>query len=274
MYVVSCRKGFESNVFFAKTNLYRNYTNPASHTDFQDIELQQILDAAKNKHVCVLVHGFNNPIENVAKSYWELVKGLDQPGLNGPTGYGLIVGFTWPGSRTPAGYFGAVPKANRSGPKLRELINSLRTVALTVDVQTHSLGARVALQALRDPSQTFVDNLMLTAPAVDNNILEPKETFFDSCSSCNRLFVYFSKKDPVLKGGFWIGDVLDGIHAALGLRGPRRKDVTLDKTPSVYVVDCSARVNTHGGYRNTPEYYTHWKELMSGAPMSRYDELS
>lgn len=274
MYVVSCRKGFDSNILFGKTNQCRNYTNPGSHTEFQDIDLDAVLKAATNKHICVLVHGFNNPIENVTKSYWELVVGLDQQGLAAPEGYGLVVGFTWPGSRTPAGYFGAVPKANKSAPFLRDLLNALRTVALSVDVQTHSLGARVALKALADPNKTFVDNLMLAAPAVDNNILEPGETFFGSVVSCNRCFVYHSKRDPVLKTGFWIGDVLDGVHPALGLKGPRSKTTTLEKTPNVYVVDCSARVDSHGGYRKTPQYYAHWKSVLAGGPMSRYDELS
>lgn len=274
MYVVSCRRDFSANILFAKESQYRNYTNPGSHTQFKDVGLETILKAAANKHVCVLVHGFNNPIENVTKSYWELVKGLDEEGLSGPTGYGLIVGFTWPGSRTALGYFGAVPKATRSAPFLRDLLNALRGTALSVDVQTHSLGARVALKALADPKKTFVDNLMLTAPAVDNDILEPGKTFFDSVSSCNRCFAYYSKKDPVLKGGFWIGDVLDGVHAALGLKGPRNKKITLDKTPNVYAVDCTARVTTHGGYRQTSRYYGHWKDVLSGAPMSRYDELS
>lgn len=274
MYVVSCRRDFESNVFLSKTNQYRNYTNPGTHTAFQDVTQESILAAAANKHVCVLVHGFNNPIENVTKSYWELVSGLDQPGLNGPGNYGLVVGFAWPGSKTAFGYFGAVPKATRSAPFLRELVNALRTAALSVDVQTHSLGARVALKALADPKKTFVDNLMLTAPAIDNNILEPGETFSDSLPSCNRCFVYHSKKDPVLKGGFWIGDVLDGIHGALGLKGPRNKTITLEQTPNAYVVDCTARVSSHGGYRKTATYFDHWKEVLSGAPMSRYGELS
>jgi hypothetical protein len=109
---------------------------------------------------------------------------------------------------------------------------------------------------------------------VDNHLLEPGKTFFDSVTGCNRCFVYHSKKDPVLKGGFWIGDVLDGSHAALGLRGPRNKAITLAKTPNVYVVDCAARVDCHGGYRKSSQYYEHWKEVLSGAPMSRYDELS
>jgi len=274
MYVVSCRRDFESNIHFSKVPLYRNYTNPASHKEFQEITIDPILAAATGKHVCLLVHGFNNPIENVAKSYWALVSGLDKPGLNGVGGYGLVVGFTWPGSRTGIGYFGAPRKADKAASDFLDLINALRAVAMTVDVQTHSLGARVALRALEKPGKTFVSNLMMAAPAVDDNILEPRESFFDSTISCERCIVYHSKEDSVLKT-FPIPDAFDGIHGALGRKGPRRKAITLEKTPNVYVVDCTARVKKeHGGYRKTPQYFEHWKVVLSGAPLNRYDALT
>lgn len=273
MYMVSCRKDFSSNLSFADANQYRNYSNPANPNTFNDIDLQTILDAAKGKHVLVMVHGFNNPIENVLPAYWDLVKGLNDEGLMGPGQYGLIVGFTWPGNKFGIGYFGAVPKANKSGGYLRDFIADLQGAALSVDVQTHSLGARVALKALSDPKKAFVDNLMLTASAVDNNKLEPDKDFFKSLIAVNRCFSYHSTKDPVLGGAFWIGDILDGIHPALGLKGPRSKPITLAQTPNLYVVDCSARINTHGGYRMSKQYYDHWKLVLAGGPMNRYDEL-
>jgi esterase/lipase superfamily enzyme len=274
MYMVSCRKGFDSNLLFSAENQYRNYTNPSSPTTFQDVTESQILEQAKDTHVLVLVHGFNNPIENVLKSYWELTKGLADEGLTGVGQYGLIVGFTWPGARFGIGYFGALGTANKSGPRLRDFIADLQGVAHSVDLQTHSLGARVALKALVDPKKAFVDNLMLTAAAIDNHLLEPDQAFFKATSAVNRCFTYHSTHDPVLGGGFWIGDILDGIHAALGLKGSRNKTITLQKTPNVYVVDCSARITTHGGYRNCSQYYDHWKDVLAGGPMERYDELS
>ena len=274
MYMVSCRKDFDSSLLFSGANQYRNYTNPNSPTTFQDITEDQILAKAADKHVLVLVHGFNNPIENVLSSYWQVAKGLSDEGLTGTGQYGLIVGFTWPGQRFGIGYFGAVGTANKSGPRLRDFIADLQGVAHSVDVQTHSLGARVALKALVDPKKAFVDNLLMTAAAVDNNLLEPDEAFFKAASAVNRCFTYDSTNDPVLGGAFWIGDILDGIHPALGLKGPRNKNITLQNTPNVYVVDCSARIDSHGGYRSCTQYYDHWKDVLAGGPMERYDELS
>jgi esterase/lipase superfamily enzyme len=273
MYMVSCRKGFDSNLLFGAENQYRNYTNPQDPDVFTEITKTKILDAATDKHVLVLVHGFNNPMPNVLKSYWEVAKGLDDQGLTGVGKYGLIIGFTWPGNKYGIGYFGAVPKANKSGASLRELITDLRGVSHSVDIQTHSLGARVALKALADPKKAFVDNLLMTAAAIDNDLLEPGQDFFAAMNSVNRCFTYHSKNDPVLKKGFWIGDILDGLHPALGLKGPRSKPVTLQETPNVYVVDCSARITSHGGYRKEVKYYEHWIDVLAGGPMHNYDEL-
>ena len=115
---------------------------------------------------------------------------------------------------------------------------------------------------------------MLAAAAVDNHLLEPDQAFFRSTNAVNRCFSYHSKNDPVLGVAYWVGDITDGIHPALGLKGPRSKPITLQKTPNVYVVDCSVRITSHGGYRNCSQYYDHWKRVLAGGPMDRYDELS
>ncbi len=273
MYVASCRENFDSNRRIAGAIRYRNYTNPHSPHAFQEVSAEAILERAKNRHVAILVHGFNNELPAVLDAYWEIVKRLDNAGLAGAQGYGLILGFTWPGFSTAAGYFAARSTAKRSAPFLRELINRLRPVALTVDVQTHSLGARVALTALRQPRQTFIDNLLLSAPAVDHEILEPQQDFHSSLESCNRCFVFHSKHDGVLKRAYRLGDIADGAGPALGLRGPRSKAATLAHCPNVHVVDCQARVADHGGYRHAPEYFAYWNDVFSSGPLARYDEI-
>jgi esterase/lipase superfamily enzyme len=273
MYLVSCRKGFESDQLLGSENQYRNYTNPTNHSVFQSMTKTQILEKAANQHVAILVHGFNNEIPDVMRGYWRVVTQMKDTGVTSPEHYGLVLGFTWPGFSTKAGYFTAAVNANKASAFLADLINDVRAVAHTVDVQTHSLGARVALNALKNPKKTFIDNLLLSAPAVDNHVLEPDESFHHSLSSCNRCLVYHSHNDNVLKVGFLLGDVSDGIHRALGLKGPRSKALTL-KAQNLYVVDCAARVSQHSGYKDTKKYFEHWKQVLSGGPLSRYDELS
>lgn len=275
MYVVSCRRGFDSDQWMGAENRYRNYNNPLDHAKFVDTNLTAILGRAENKHVCILVHGYNTELHQAMPAYWEIVDRMNQTGVFGPAGYGLVIGFLWPGYATKGGYYLAVPNANRAAKFLLDLVNRLRAVAHSVDVQTHSLGARVALTALRNPNRVFVDNLILSAPAVDNHLLEPGQDFFPSMDSCNRCIIYHSAQDSVLSTAFWIGDLTDGIHGALGRKGPRNRKLTLSKTPNVYVVDCTARVKKdHSGYRKTNKYFEHWKQVLSGGPLSRYDELS
>ena len=72
---------------------------------FKDLNLTDVLTAATNKHVCIFVHGFNNPIENVLGAYWEMVQGMKDSGVTGPAGCGLAIGFTWKGFQTRLGYF-------------------------------------------------------------------------------------------------------------------------------------------------------------------------
>jgi esterase/lipase superfamily enzyme len=275
VYVVSCRKGFTPTQLLASENRYRNYKNPANPDVFEELTRTDIVNAAKNKHVGILVHGFNTDVDQAMAAYWEIVDRMRQTGVAGAQGYGLVIGYLWPGFSTPLGYAPAVVNANRAGTRLIDLVNSLRTTVLSVDVQTHSLGARVALSALKNPKQVFIDNLILTAPAVDNHLLEPTQDFYPAMDSCNRCFVCHSDKDSVLSTSFWVGDITDGIHGALGRKGPRSKQVTLSQTQNVYVVDCTARVKAdHSGYRKTNKYFNYWAKILSGGALSRYDELS
>jgi len=60
-----------------------------------------------------------------------------------------------------------------------------------------------------------IDNALLTAPAVDNESLEPKKEFNASLGSCRRCLVCHSSKDNVLKIAYRIG----ALDRALGYKG-------------------------------------------------------
>jgi esterase/lipase superfamily enzyme len=194
---------------------------------------------------------------------------LTKRGLIGPGNYDDVIGFLWPGFQTVLGFFPAVPWANRSASYFRSLIALLNSSAHTVDVQTHSLGARVALQAAAFSNEIWLDNLMLTAPAVDDEVLEPGEEFNQSLESCRRCFVYYSSKDSVLKVFYTIGS----LDKALGYEGPEDPDVIERQCPNVFVVDCSAVVTSHGGYRDSPRVYEQWKRVLADVPLDRFEKL-
>ena len=269
MILISCREDFVSDHLFAGENQVRNYTNLKNVDSFTDLDEDNLMAQAAGKHVLVLVHGFRNPIKNVAASYDAVLTKLIDSGLRQPPHYDLVLGYLWPGFRTHLGFFPAVPFANRSAGFFRQFLARLCRSALTVDVQTHSLGARVALQALSAATGIFVDNLMLTAPAVDNECLEPSQEFNSALDNCRRCLVYHSSKDPVLKIGFTFAS----LDRALGLKGPEHPAIIESDCPSVFVVDCSAVVSSHGGYRKAGATFSHWARVLSDEALPRFEKL-
>ncbi len=276
MIIVSCRKDFASDYFFSDALVIRDYPNPANLSVFTEITEQDLQARAAGRHVLTLVHGYRNPLKNAVTAYKELAASLAAAGLlveNSPAPnnqYGLAVGFVWPGFRTKVlGFIAARPAASRAGGFLRQLLHGVRVTARTVDIQTHSLGARVALQALSTDDSLWVDNLMLTAPAVDNECLEPNQEFFEAIDSCGRVVVYHSKHDPVLKA--YVGAALD---RALGSKGPEHKSIILAQCPNVFVVDCQSQVKQHSDYRKKAKYIEHWAGVLSQVPLPRYDALA
>lgn len=273
MFIVSSRRKFTSNYFVAKSIQYRFYPDTDDLNAHKRISLAALQAEATNKRVCILVHGYNNDFPAVMEAYGALHASMQTSGVPGESGYGLVIGFAWPGRASGAGYFTARGAARRAAPHLRKLINDLRSVAHRVDIQTHSLGARVALTALNSPRTVFVDHLFLTAPAVDHHTLEPGRTFHSALDGCNRCLVYHSKKDRVLRVAYPAGDFADGLRKALGLYGPRSRRITLEHCLNVYVIDCAHHVGTHGGYRGADAYRAHWRRVLSGDALERYSEL-
>ncbi len=266
MIVVSCRQGFASDCALAGRLLVREYPDPARPGEFQSMGLPDLRARAAGQGVCILVHGYNTKLNDVLAAYGEMQERL------GPPGYGLTLGFAWPGWTRVAFLF-ARRAANQAGLFLRDLVNELRPTARAVDVQTHSLGARVALSALRKKEGTAIAQLLLSAPAVDHTILEPGRFFHPALRSCARCVVYHSRHDKILRQAYPVGDSPDGIQPALGLKGPRSRAITLQHCPNVHVVDCSATVRDHGGYRRADSYYQHWQRVASGAALERYEKL-
>ena len=281
MILISCRKDFANSRAFSPKNAIRNYPFLPRLDDFEELDEMNLAQQMRGKHVLLLVHGFRNPLENVASSYQRLLKGLIDAKLMGNGGYDLVLGFTWPGFETPIGFYPAVPFANRSAGYFRSLIELASQNAKTVDVQTHSLGARVALQALAAGTDGFVDSLMLTAPAVDDESIEPGKPgkpgkpdepgkeFNAALKHCRRCLVYHSEKDNTLKIGYRLGD----LDRALGLKGPQHPDLIKAKCPDVIVVNCKNVVATHGGYRSAGAYYEHWSRVLNETPLEQFETL-
>ena len=272
MILISCRKDFSDSRAFANQNVIRNYPFLPRLDPFDELDEMNLAQQMQGKHVLILIHGFKNSLQEVGAAYQRLLKGLIDSGLMSSTGYELILGFTWPGFGTSLGFFPAVPFANRSAGFFRGLLELASRNARTVDVQTHSLGARVALQALAGGTEGFIDNLMLTAPAVDDEVLEPGQEFNRALQACRRCLVYHTERDNVLKFGFRIGDAPE-FDRALGWKGPQHPKIIQSECPEAFVVDCKKVVRSHGSYRTAGAYYEHWSRVLREAPLRRFETL-
>jgi esterase/lipase superfamily enzyme len=273
MILISCRKGFSDSRAFADGNAIRNYQHLPQLDTFIELDEANLAAQMRGKHVLILIHGFRNPLKAVGEAYQRVLKGLIGAGLMGSPNYDLVIGFTWPGFNTALGFFPAVTYANRSAGFFRQLLELASSSARTVDVQTHSLGARVALQTLGGGTHGFIDNLLMTSPAVDDEVLEPGREFHEALVACRRCVVYHTEKDRVLKIAYRIGDAPE-FDRALGWKGPQHPDVIMRDCPEVFVVDCKKVVRSHGGYRSSAAYYEHWDRVLAEVPLPRFETLA
>lgn len=187
----------------------------------------------------ILVHGYNNPEQIMVEDYTAFANGL---------GRDCMV-YSWPGGSHPLDFPAAVDRASLAGALGLRDVFSMRHLRQCCDsVIAHSLGARVALTALRD-GLFGVKHLILMGPAVDWNVFAPGGEFQNVPACCGSVHILYSNRDEVLKLAFPIGDWGGDCHA-LGLDGPRDPA----SVPSNVVLhDLSAAIATHGDYVTAPE---------------------
>lgn len=195
------------------------------------------------RRVLVLIHGFN--VTDALDAYARI-------GLHVCTWYDAIIGVTWPGSALAFGFWWAARRADQAG---RMLAETLGTIRATIDIEAHSLGCRVALEAMRQGAACR--SLILAAPAVDDEWIEKGERYGEGVSGVQRVLVAHSRADGVLRYAY----KLAGLDTALGQNGPRMNG----QVPrNVRSVDLTASVASHGDYKRDPEFYSAWRDLICG----------
>jgi hypothetical protein len=181
-------------------------------------------DAAQ---VAFLVHGFNVSWESGRDSLRNLGAALR------PAFGGLVIAVTWPGDSGlgPLGYPWEGQDADDTGLALAKLITAHVRDGAELSFVTHSLGARVALEACArlDPDRWLLREVCVTAPAVDDTCFNTDERYFGVASAARRTTVLASTGDRVLQLAYPAGDLVqswlfrwkDKAGRALGRRGPR-----------------------------------------------------
>jgi hypothetical protein len=177
------------------------------------------------QHVLLATHGFNvNREHGIASlSNWESLI-LNQL----PAGW-LYIGILWPGDSIwlhGLDYPGEPKVADDAGQLLGPYLDGLLASASSVNLASHSLGARVVLQIVRNMKRS-PSHAVLMAGAINDDCLSKE--FAPEANRVGRLSVMASAGDKTLRDLFPIGNFLGGIldeghpwvRAALGRTGPR-----------------------------------------------------
>jgi esterase/lipase superfamily enzyme len=270
---VSCRKDFWSATEFSATNEARRIDlDTGAGTVVQHGELLREL---ANKRMMILIHGYNNEELDVVDSYRTIDKQMRLLGFLGANGapYDALLGFAWPGGATGVSFPFARQRAAKAAPRFARLMSDLRGAGATIDLNTHSLGAHVLFEALREGPPQVVRNAWNFASAVDNESIEVDKRYYSASLRCERCYVFHSRNDPVLRVWYRIGDALE-FDRALGDSGPEDPAAIMNDSRHVRVINCKDVVTSHGGYRSTGQVWAYMSQEITRPSADQFVTLS
>jgi hypothetical protein len=277
MLMISSREGFWSATDFSDVDAIQDVVledpspdvdNPVSEADY--------LAALGGRKVLMLVHGYNNSEEDVNLAYARIEAATKK---HAAKRYDVVTGYTWPGGALGFAYPIARARANAAGPRLAAWIRKVASAADSLDIMSHSLGARTALKALGRVRGTPLRNLYLLASAVDNESIEKGEEFHDATRRCERVLVMHSRHDRTLGVLFRIGDAIlpwqwfDLFDHALGYSGPEDPADIINHSPHVKVVNGKGAELDHGDYKDHPAVYGFIARFLAGKTPDQFYTL-
>jgi pimeloyl-ACP methyl ester carboxylesterase len=203
-----------------------DYTDHSQYAVLSPDDLQSHIHA---KDVLIATHGFNVNREDGIKNFcnWEKLLGPN-PYIATDPFPGAFLGLLWPGDSESlhALSYPVEPRhATAAGNMIADFVDKNFAAATSISFVSHSLGARVVLQAISKMTLP-VRRLILMAGAVSDHCLT--QDFASVQKKVDVISVLASKKDEVLKWAFPIGDlvaeIIDHDHpwweSALGRFGP------------------------------------------------------
>lgn len=199
-----------------------NVNQGATIDDYLSVSPSEFAGMIAGRHVLLGAHGFNvnraDGIETLSK--WSSLLNL------GPAA--VFVGILWPGDSIWAhglDYPEEPEIANQAGRLLAPFIDASLQAAASISFTSHSLGARVILETIRN-MRLPVRRAIVMAGAIDNNCLVTEYTA--AVENVETFSALASRKDQVLSCLFPMGNLFAGIiaeghpwfRAALGHKGP------------------------------------------------------
>jgi esterase/lipase superfamily enzyme len=232
--------------------------NLSDDSTIRSVELNNLAEELSGKKICMLVHGYNNEHEEVREAYEIIEKNINS---HLPGAYDAVIGYSWPGGNRALEWWDAKSRANAVARRFRMLLEQL-SQQTTIDLISHSLGARVSLKALKEASLPLVRNYYCMAAAVDNESLEFDQEFNLALDAVDNIFVMHSVRDEVLASAYSTAE----LDTALGLFGPEDVRQVQASLINVFVANCKRVVTHHGGYKRSEEVFKYISESQLGRP--------
>jgi len=191
--------------------------------NYQSLDLAQLIREVQGRHVLIAAHGFNVTRADgiAALSNWESLLQLAPPAV--------FVAVLWPGDSIwlhGLDYPEEPQVADGAGSQLiAPFLDAHFGGAASLSFASHSLGARVILQAISNMTLP-VRRAVLMAGAIDDNCLNTE--FQAAAARIGEISILASHEDEVLSLAFPLGNFFAGIldaghpwwHSALGRSGP------------------------------------------------------
>lgn len=214
--------------------------------------LEEIQAAVAGKKVLLLVHGYNNELEDVTRAY-HLIESKVQRFMGNQ--YDLVIGYTWPAGDDRFDYFSAKTRSGALAPRFRENLRQFHNTSTrpkSLDLMAHSMGTRLIFESLKYlTTRNVVRNVINMASAVDNESIEKNQEYFTANGRVKNSFVFHSRHDHVLNVAYRIAE----WDLALGLYGPEDPGDVMQNSKHTYVVNCKRVIRSHGEYKENDDIY-------------------
>lgn len=264
MYIISSRRDFynpDELMPSGHTIKEIDLSDDSDARSFSDVD--EFLPTIAQRRVLMLVHGYNNEQDEIYDAY-SIIEDKIRTHLNSE--YDDIVGYVWPGGDAKLDWWQAKRSANGVARRFRRLVNRLSGSAESLDLMSHSLGARVILKAMKQAQSNNgkapIRNYYCTAASVDDEVFEPREEFHRMNDRFAQIHIFHSRRDRVLKLAYGIaeGDV------ALGLSGPEDRSYIQNSTNNVFVINCKKKIRKHGHYKHSDDVYSYIARAFAKRP--------
>lgn len=246
--IVSSRRKFYNAGEISKGDKIRlvNLADPRRRNN-KLISNENLLRMINEKHVVILVHGYNNTFNEVCDAYLRITNQLNTSSVP----HDQVIGYLWPGGDRKISYWTAKKRAQQLSGRIASLLSKLSNNASSVDIVAHSMGCFLSLATMKKSNLVKIRNIYLMAPAVGNYKLSDSAYFSKAVSRCKSAFIFKSRDDTVLRYAFPAGEKGDD---ALGYTGPVPYRTVVSNS---LTIDCSDKPDPidHGSYSRRTEIF-------------------